>query len=457
MPILEKLKASMHVGSLDMKEKIKIELGFTEKSFIIIFVEPLSEMNLKEIKNIFFPFLSSDYRKINMNYIYIKSIYLDICNLLKFTIYNPLSMSIFPLIINHFVFKKKNIFTKTIPSFNYLNSMVVEIKRRQDIQTKNNINNFINIIHLFYDFRSIERKYNNIINEIFLKAFNFGMIYFNKSMKDFNLSQEKINLIPKDTQRKINKSINDITTELTEPVNNLSDAGDSSDPGDNPINGSLIPVKDVNSELDYDSLNVRDLFQNYPAFEKYPLEIKKLSSYFTEATIILIYKLFNVNSDDLNDKYNEINKTEKGLIINRNNLTNNINNYYFQNEDTQQNYLEDGNIKNEYEEKIAKWFEYCKQFHSFIPNNSRENIIFNTSQMIQRNFFELLFKTYFSDIITIETEKNKTLSSDEFHLVLRTLRRLKKILFSEKNKNLYSNYEFLNEGRSTMDINNLDY
>ena len=60
MPTLEKLRASMHVCSLDMKEKLKIELSFTEKSFIIYFIEPLSDINLQEIKNNFFPYISSD-------------------------------------------------------------------------------------------------------------------------------------------------------------------------------------------------------------------------------------------------------------------------------------------------------------------------------------------------------------------------------------------------------------
>jgi hypothetical protein len=49
--------------------------------------------------------------------------------------------------------------------------MTLEIKRRQNNQISKNINNFIKVINLFYDFRSIGREYNNIINEIFLKAF----------------------------------------------------------------------------------------------------------------------------------------------------------------------------------------------------------------------------------------------------------------------------------------------
>ena len=459
MPTLEKLRASMHVCSLDMKEKLKIELSFTEKSFIIYFIEPLSDINLQEIKNNFFPYISSDYRVINMNYVYIKTIYLDASNLLKFTLYNPLSTSIFTIIFNHFSFKKLNIFGKSVPSLKYLNSMVLEIKQRQSIQTSKNINNFINVIHLFYDFTSVERKYNNIINDIFLKAFACGLIYYDKSMKDFNTSQTKINLIPKDIQKEINKSLNNITTVYTEP-GNMQFGGNSSsdidrgvpDIEDNNDNKNLVLVKDEMAELGIESLVVKDLFQNYPAFVKFSSEIKKMTSYLTEASINLIYKLLNLNPDDLNEKYNQINKTIKGMIINQYNMPNLPPDIY-QSFNMQQNYIENGNLVNNYEEKINDWFDCCKEFHSFVPNNSFENIIKNTSEIIQRKFFEFLFKIFFSDIITIEVEKKKTLTSDEFHEILRVLRRVKKILFNDKNQNLYEEFQFLNEEKTFVDLN----
>jgi hypothetical protein len=119
----------------------------------------------------------------------------------------------------------------------------------------------------------------------------------------------------------------------------------------------------------------------------------------------------------------------------------------------QQNYIENGNLVNNYEEKINDWFDYCKEFHSFVPNNSFENIIKNTSEIIQRKFFEFLFKIFFSDIITIEVEKKKTLTSDEFHEILRVLRRVKKILFNDKNQNLYEEFQFLNEEKTFVDLN----
>ena len=450
MSILYKLKASMHVGSLDLKEKLNIELNFTDKSFIIYFIEPLNEKNIKEIKDIFFPFISGDIRVINMNYLYIKSIYLDDSNILKFTLYNPLSTSIFTLIFNHFKLKKKNLFSKMNPSQNFMNYLVLEIQKKQQIQIKKNINNFINVIHIFYEFRSTKRKYNDIINELFLKAFMYGMIYYNNSVKALNKSQEKIKSMPKDISNKINTSLNDIRTQLEVTADLQNEENNSSSFRESQENKNLEFINDANSELDIDSINQKDLFENYPAFTKFPSKIKSTTSYFTEVTINLIYKLFNVSQNDLNNKFNEINKTVNGIIINRKNLANiaqsEVNNVITNN--IPQSYFENGNIKNDYEEKINKWLEYCKEFHAFVPNNSFDNIISNTSQIIHRKFFEIFFKTFFSDIIMIETEKNKTLSSDEFHEILKILRRIKKILFTNKNLELYSDFEFLNEEKT---------
>ena len=450
MSILYKLKASMHVGSLDLKEKLNIELNFTDKSFIIYFIEPLNEKNIKEIKDIFFPFISGDIRVINMNYLYIKSIFLDGSNILKFTLYNPLSTSIFTLIFNHFKLKKKNLFSKMNPSQNFMNYLVLEIQKKQQIQIKKNINNFINVIHIFYEFRSTKRKYNDIINELFLKAFMYGMIYYNNSVKALNKSQEKIKSMPKDISNKINTSLNDIRTQLEVTADLQNEENNSSSFRESQENKNLEFINDANSELDIDSINQKDLFENYPAFAKFPSKIKSTTSYFTEVTINLIYKLFNVSQNDLNNKFDEINKTVNGIIINRKNLANiaqsEVNNVITNN--IQQSYFENGNIKNDYEEKINKWLEYCKEFQAFVPNNSVDNIISNTSQIIHRKFFEFFFKTFFSDIIMIETEKNKTLSSDEFHEILKILRRIKKILFINKNLELYSDFEFLNEEKT---------
>ena len=73
--------------------------------------------------------------------------------------------------------------------------------------------------------------------------------------------------------------------------------------------------------LEIDSNNKRDLFQNYEKCKKFVNDIKIQTSYFTEITINLIYKVLNINKIDLNNKYNIMNKSAIGLRINLNNLT----------------------------------------------------------------------------------------------------------------------------------------
>ena len=129
-------------------------------------------------------------------------------------------------------------------------------------------------------------------------------------------------------------------------------------------------------------------------------------------------------------------------------FTSNNSNFLYQNIYRSNN--NKANDKINLEDKINKWFEFSKKFHSFIPNNSTDNINSNAAQIIQRKFFEILFKTFFSNIIKIEINKNKTLTSDEFHQILRILRRLKSILFNNKNLKYYPDFEFLNEEQNSF-------
>ena len=453
MATLDKLKASMRIGSLDIKEKLNIELTFLEDSFSIYFIEPLSEQNIREIKNLFSSFLSSDNRSIKLNYIYIKTIFLDGSNLLKFTIYNPITTSIFTLIFNRFKYKKKFLLIKSIPSSNLMNNIVSEIKKRNQQQIMQSINNFINVIYIFYEFRNAERRYNNVINDIFIKAFNFGIIFYDKSMKEFNLSQQKIKQYPKEKQNKINDDLADIddflpNQEINADKNNSTDV----EREDNIKNKNNETKIDLNSELGIDSVNQKDLFQYYPLFKKFPMDLKISSSYFTEITINLIYKLLNVNIEEFDNKYGVLNKTINGQIINKNLRTELFtqNNYNILYQNIYRSNNNKANDKINLEDKINKWFEFSKKFHSFIPNNSTDNINSNAAQIIQRKFFEILFKTFFSNIISIEINKNKTLTSDEFHQILRILRRLKSILFNNKNLKYYPDFEFLNEEQNSF-------
>jgi len=498
MNIPEKVKSSIYICSLDRNTKTKIELSLAKDYFSIYFLEPLKQENLKELNELFSPFISKNYRQIKINYIYIKTIYADNSRLLKFTLYNPVSVSIFTIIFNHFKYKKSIIFSELDLPPSILPSMAIDINKKVKLITKKKINDFIDIINLLYQFTGIERKYNEIIEEFFSKAFTFGKTYYDKSSKEFN-ANEKINkkLIDEETAKQINKFINNIKIQkeskkkinLIEQIKKANKSSSSIEDDDeeksNTKNMDIVNRILANNgvdnfeynpsiylALDIDSNNKRDLFQNYEKFKKFISEIRIKTSYFSEITINLIFKILNVDKNDLNNKYNFINKTEIGYRININNnkykspiydineaniglsIKNSIVKYNDSfKEKNDLNINNSSNIYNKYhndekfmnDKNINELLDFSKKFNAFLPNNSIENIIDNTSQIIHRKFFELLFKHYFSDIINIEVEKNKAIDYKSFHQVLRVLRRLKKILFTNKNMSYYSDYLFLKE------------
>ena len=500
MSLPEKLKCSIYICCLDRNKKTKIELFFAKDYFSITFLEPLKEENLKEIKDIFSPFFSKNNRVIKISYIYIKSIYVDNSKLLKFTLHNPISTSIITIIFNHFKYKKSLIFTDANIPISMLPSIALDINQKIINLIEKKINDFITLIRLLYQFTSTERKYDQIIDNLFINAFTFGKNYYDKCCKElyFNEKRNK-KIMSEETTKKINKFINQMKienesntkTNIMEQIRKANKSSSSIEEEDEEKsktkNMKLIDSILTNNGTEYsefkpsilsalniDLNNKRDLFQNYDKFKKYLPEIKIRTSYFSEITINLIFKIFNVDRKDLDNKYNYINKSAIGLRIdlninrlktstmyadsqmnyNLNTIYNdkNINlkkkNSFEKINNNMKKYYSDEKYINEdqnEEKNINEFFEFSKKFHSFAPNNSVQNIVDNTSQIIHRKFFELLFKHFFSDIIDIETEKNKTLGSEPFHLILKVIKRLKKIIFTNKNMNYFNEYLFLLE------------
>ena len=496
MSVSEKLKCSMYICCLDRSKKTKIELTFTKDYFSIYFIEQLKEENIKEIKEIFSPFFSEKSRLIKINYLYIKTIYVDNSCLLKFTLHSPLSISILTLIFNHFKYKKSLLFSEITVSSSMLTSIVLDINKKVINLTQRKIIDLVNIIHLLYQFISYERKYNEIIEKLFMKAFAFGQNYYEKYSKEFYINDRKNQLSMKEeTAKRINKYISEMKIEkesnyksnLIEQIKKANKSSSSIEEEDEEktksknmeiIDKILVNNGMDNSEfnptiflaLEIDSNNQRDLFQNYEKFNKLLPEIKIKTSYFSEITINLIFKILNVNKNDLSNKYNLINKSAIGLRININ--TNKLTSYDRTKTDYNLNvkkedkinetfkdkysfeqinniirkYYSDDNYINQSSEKyINELLDFSKKFNAFVPNNSIENIISNTSQIIHRKFFELLMKNYISNIIDIKVEKNKALAPDDFNQILMILRRLKKILFTFKNLKYYEEFMFLQE------------
>ena len=390
----DKLIATLHIDKFDASDAFNIDILFNQESFTIHFIEPINNRNLTDIKNIFYPLISTDCSTINMNYIYLKEIYLDNNKILNIIINNPISSEIFKIIFNNIKYKNKFSFFKSVPSKEEINKIVWDIKTKCNNKIKKDINNFINIIEIFSDFISIQRKYNKIIDNLFSKAFQFGIKYYESNIQKYASSQEKINFLPK----KDLKFIEDYLINYNEQVRKKF----TYPPGDSSKDFQDQKEKTENTDQDTDLISIKDLFQNYPSFNKFLPEIKRTTSYLTESTIRLLFNFFNIN-------FSEDNNT-------------NI-------------------FKNDFNTEKNKWFKE----HSIVPNNSVDNIISNSSQIIQRKFFEFLFKKYFSDIKSLYVDKNKTLTTDEFFEILLILKRAKSILFINQNLEYFSDYPFLNQ------------
>ena len=374
-----------------------------------------------------------------------------------------------------------------------LSSITLDINKKIKLLIKKKINDFLNIINLLNQFISTERQYNKIIEDLFIKAFNIGMIYYEKYSKEFNSKDKKIRKsLNDDISKKIDTFIYKMKKEnennkkynLIEKIRKVNKSSSSIEDEDEEksktknmemidhilINNGIDNSKCnpmILSALGIDSNNRRDLFQNYGKIKKNLMDIKIKTSYFSEITINLIFKMLGVDKNDLSNKYDVINITEIGIRINIKN--NDIKfprfdsteiNYDLKKKDEhlkdknsfegkntlmKKFYLNGKNINQNNDQFINEMLDFSKEFHSFLPNNSLSNIISNTSQIIHRKFFQLLLRKYFSDIIDIDNEKNKVLASEPFHLILRVLRKLKIILFNSKNRNYYKDFPFLEE------------
>ena len=385
-----KLIAKLHTDIFEVEDKYNIELHFYPENFMIYFNGPLINKDIIELKNNFYPFISSDYISVKMNYIYLKELSLDNNNYLSMEIYNPTNINIFTVSFKDLKYKNKFSFFASVPSNDLIiNKIILDIKKKIKNQILKYINNFNNVIQICLDFISVERKYNNITNNLFLKAFDFGNKYYENSIKQYISSQKKINLIPANERKLIDEHLKTINDEIEKTIilNIIKTKNDSSKGSDELKN------EFENLDSDIDSINIKDLFQNYPKFNKFLDDIKKMTSFYTEKTINLILDLLEINLNEKN--ISNIIDIEKNLNI-----------------------------------KINNW----KQEHLFVPDNSVDNIISNASLIIERKFFEFLFKKFFSGIINLEINKDKTITNDEFCQILINLKSVKSILFNNDNQ-----------------------
>ena len=88
--------------------------------------------------------------------------------------------------------------------------------------------------------------------------------------------------------------------------------------------------------------------------------------------------------------------------------------------------------------------EYLKN-HIFLQPYETFNIFFNTTEIIHRKFFELLFDDHIGKIFCYEKDKDNLIKLDSLYNIFLYLRGLKNILFVEKNRIYFSNIFFMDD------------
>ena len=82
---------------------------------------------------------------------------------------------------------------------------------------------------------------------------------------------------------------------------------------------------------------------------------------------------------------------------------------------------------------LEEIIEKCCRKHSFLPPNDSFNIFFNTTEIIQRKFFELFFNEFIGDIFEFQRDNDNLIKLDSLYQIFVCIRRLKKVIFMENN------------------------
>lgn len=194
----------------------------------------------------------------------------------------------------------------------------------------------------------------------------------------------------------------------------------------------------------------KNIFENYNSYRSVDDEIKVSASYFIEISTELLFTVLNIDKDYFNSD----------LVKNFSSFTPKINKQH----DNSVNREKGGRTETDLNAKkpksgklsdkawdnfdnieidifprisekepkledIMKKINFCKDSHSLFPCNSKENILVNTGEIINRKFFESFFDFYFKNVFAVSLDKSKILNIDEINDLFLALKRLKFNIF----------------------------
>ena len=501
--ILEKLKCSLQISSLNIPHLIKTNLEFYEHYFIIKFLELEKNKKIKmAIEKIFLPLYRSKLNENNfyINYTLIKHSSIVDYNSLKIIMYNCKESGFFTLNFTNIeiiglIFKKKM-------NFESLNNLNRKLTNLINLEIKYLIGQFLFLFTLLRDCLDPKKKENNLIEEILFKSYVAGKNYYEKYINELKKNSKLKNGIKKIVIEKINKLnlLQYYKNNNKRNINKICDEESESEEENN--NNSEHMENYIENNMNYSkTFNEKNI--ELGSFDSLINEFKLRTSINIEESIVLFFKVVSVDSNKIfksfkNSEAKSIsislksaNEREKKIklnnLLNKGNYSNNIrdikHNYFSDNlfnydDETFSNSTKNTSKKNEKKKEINdedddipqtpkfnfknskndssmnesveninvnQLINECKKSHLFLPPNENFNIFFNTTEIIHRKFFEIFFDEFIGKIFTYEKDKDNLIKLDSLYNFFIYLKNLKNILFVEKNRIYFSNVFFMDE------------
>ena len=439
---------------LNIPEKSKVQINFFEHFFIIKFLKVT--IKLETIDKILHPIKKiSNYYIIN--YTLIKDLFISESNI-KLILNNLKDLSIITITLSKLETIGK-LFNSKI-SKEGLKILIYKIKY-SIIHEMRYLKELIStMIDLLEECSSNKKSSNPMIEEILFQSYIIGREFYDKYM-----FQLKKNIKIKET---LNKNILDKIEDIknNEPSHNYSEVNDFSlnniniDTNNQTFDNSKNQTTVDNEQNGNSNNNTFDLMMNqfktktgknisesiklffiilkkdFNEIDKNELFRQKTVSYQNNNHIqnayfkqnCLFYQLNKIST--LNPNYNNNNDFVEEFNENKSSKTNKIPKV------SQNKIKKTKNNNGNNDINIDYIIQKCCKKHSFLPPNDSFNIFFNTTEIIQRKFFELFLNEFIGDIFDFKKDNDNLIKLDSLYEIFICIRRLKKIIFNESNYNL---------------------
>jgi hypothetical protein len=435
-----KINGIMQFNFLNISEKIKVQIQFLEHSFIIKIIKTTIKQDI--IDKIFNPIKKIANCYI-INYTLIKDIFISE-SIIKLFINNLKTLSIISITLSKLETNGK-IFNSKI-SIEGLKILIYKIKYSIIREMKYLKDLISTMIDLLDDCSNEKKSSNPIVEEILFQSYIIGREFYDKYMIELKKNMKIKETIQKNVLEQIeifqkeeispyysdlnDFSLNNINIESNNPTCEISNNNSTVENGNNNINNNS---------------NTYDLMMN---------QFKTKTTKNISESIKLFFIILQNDSNELDRcdflrqktisfHANNFQKTyfNQNLIYHLNKIPT-FNQYIDNNFDEQKssktgkNFVK-RNIKNDNfnktEMNLEEIIEKCCRKHSFLPPNDSFNIFFNTTEIIQRKFFELFFNEFIGDIFEFQRDNDNLIKLDSLYQIFVCIRRLKKVIFMENN------------------------